>query len=103
MRSMHKALLAVMLSAVLAGCGSTPTRESTGEYIDDATVTARIKSAFFKDEVVNALDIGVETFKGHVQLSGFADSQAVIRRADDIARGVPGVKSVENDIRLKAR
>lgn len=104
MQSRHKALSVLALSAVLAGgCNATPTRESTGEYIDDAAITARIKSEFVKDAQVNALDVSVETFKGHVQLSGFADTPLAIRRADSIARLVSGVKSVDNDIRLKSQ
>ena len=103
MRKIHQALYALALSAAVFGCSATPTRESTGEYIDDAAVTARIKSEFVKDELVSALDIKVETFKGHVQLSGFADSPSAIPRAASIARAVPGVRAVDNDIRLKSQ
>lgn len=96
-------ILALLLTATMAGCAASPTRESTGEYIDDATITTRVKSAFVKDEEISALDIKVNTFKGKVQLAGFADDTKAIRRAEDIARSVPGVKEVENDIHLKAR
>jgi hypothetical protein len=43
----------------------------------------------------------VETFKGIVQLSGFVNSRADINKAVAVARGVGGVKSVKNDMRLK--
>jgi osmotically-inducible protein OsmY len=55
-----------------------------------------------RDEAVSALRIGVETYKGKVQLSGFANSPQEITRATELARTVPGVKAVDNDIRLKS-
>lgn len=94
-------LSVLSLFAVLAGCASTPTSTSTGEYIDDATITTKVKAAFVKDPEVSALDVHVTTFKGVVQLSGFADNQNAIDRAGELARNVKGVKSVKNDIRLK--
>ncbi len=87
---------------MLAACGATPTRESPGEYIDDATITTKVKSAFVADKTVSAMDVKVETYKGTVQLSGFAKSQNEINQAVAIARGVKGVQSVKNDILLKA-
>ena len=92
------ALLGVALAA---GCSSTPTRESTGEYIDDTTLTTRVKAKFVEDPSVSAMAINVETFKGVVQLSGFANSQAEANRAVQLAQATSGVKSVKNDIRLK--
>lgn len=88
---------------LLAACGSTPTRESPGQYIDDAAITTKVKSSFVADKTVDAVDIKVETYKGTVQLSGFAKSQAEINKAVEIARGVTGVTTVKNDILLKAR
>jgi len=93
-------VIAALLLA-LAGCAGTGTQESTGEYLDNSVITAKVKSAFVRDEQVGALDIKVTTFKSEVQLSGFADSQAEIDRAVEIARGVEGVKSVKNNIQLK--
>lgn len=94
-------LVALLLAGLLAACGGTPSKESTGEYIDDTAITARVKAAFVKDNQVKAANIKVETFKGTVQLSGFAESSAEIDRAVQTARLVPGVKAVTNDIRLK--
>jgi osmotically-inducible protein OsmY len=88
--------------ASFLGCASSPHKESTGEFFDDATLTAKVKAAFVKDPEVKAIDINVETFKGVVQLSGFANSQAEISKAVKLARDVNGVKSVKNDIRLKS-
>lgn len=93
---------ALIASALLTACGGTPTRESTGEYIDDTTITTKVKAALIADETVKAINVSVKTFKGNVQLSGFADNKAEIGRAVEIASGVVGVKSVQNDIKLKS-
>ena len=87
----------------LTGCSKTSTRQSTGEVIDDTAITTKVKAAFVKDSTVKALDINVETFRGTVQLSGFADSSAEKKRAEELARGVAGVNKVENKIELKAK
>ncbi len=89
----------VALTAV--GCASTSTRSSTGEYVDDAVITTKVKAAFAADPTVKATEINVETFKGDVQLSGFVAQPGDAQRAVDIARGVKGVTSVKNDIRVK--
>lgn len=89
----------ILVSSLLLGCAGTSTQESTGEYVDDSVITAKVKSAFAADKQVSALNIKVSTFKGTVQLSGFAGSQQEINRAVELAREVPGVKSVKNDIR----
>jgi hyperosmotically inducible protein len=97
------AVLGLASPVVLTACGSTPTRESPGQYVDDTTITTKVKADFVADKTVDATDIKVETYKGTVQLSGFAKSQAEINRAVQIARNVTGVQSVKNDILLKAR
>lgn len=100
-RTIARTTLLVAVLTALTACGGTPTRESTGEYIDDSVITTKVKAAFVEDKTVNALDIKVVTFKGAVQLSGFANSPQEIDRAVQIARSVKGVTSVKNDIRLK--
>jgi osmotically-inducible protein OsmY len=90
-------------AVVLAGCAESRTKESTGQYIDDATITSKVKAALAADPNTSALDINVETYKGVVQLSGFADSEAEKRQASRVASGISGVKSVKNDVRVKMR
>lgn len=94
--------LGIAAPVLVVGCASTPTKESAGEYVDDATITTKVKAAFVADKAVSAMAINVETFKGTVQLSGFANSQNEINQAVALARSVKGVKAVKNDIRLKA-
>jgi len=103
MRSIQKIFIGIMVAASLiaAGCASTARQESFGEGVDDSVITTKVKAKYVEDKTVSALNVNVETFKGTVQLSGFANSQAEINRAVEIARGVKGVASVKNDIRLK--
>ena len=62
----------------------------------DALVTAKVKSALIADPDVKALKIDVDTRDGAVTLSGSADSAAHSDKATSVARGVEGVKSVDN-------
>ena len=94
----------VVLAMVLAstwGCGSTAKTEGPGEYVDDAVITSKVKAAIFNDPTLKVNEINVETFKGVVQLSGFVRTQSDIDQAVKVARGIAGVKSVKNDMRLK--
>src|SRR5690349_9403937 len=104
MKQFNKYLSAVFLAvslASVAGCASTPQQQGTGEFIDDAVITTKVKAAFVEDPITKALEIKVKTFKGEVQLSGYVSSQEAINRAVELARGVEGVKSVRNDMVLK--
>lgn len=85
-----------------SGCAGTATRESTGEYIDDASITTKVKAAFVKDPMVKAMQVNVDTFKGTVQLSGFVDTAEQKSRAEEIARGINGVANVKNNITVKS-
>ena len=99
------ALLALAASTPLftSGCAGTPTRRSTGEFVDDATLTTKVKSAFVSDPVVKALDVKVDTFKGNVQLNGFVDTAEEKARAEQIARTITGVVSVQNALTVKTQ
>jgi hyperosmotically inducible protein len=83
-----------------AGCSSTAEHRSTGAFIDDSTITAKVKGAFVKDEVVKAIDVKVDTYNGAVQLSGFVETAEQRTRAEQIARGVAGVRDVTNNVQL---
>src|SRR5512134_3098643 len=92
--------VAVSLVSVV-GCASGPQKEGTGEYIDDTAITTKVKAAIFNEPTLKSAEINVETFKGVVQLSGFVKERADIDKAVTVARGISGVKSVKNDMRLK--
>lgn len=94
-------LLAAAALTGVVGCASTATQESTGQYMDDTAITAKVKTAIFNDASLKSAEINVETFKGVVQLSGFINSSADIQHAVQLAQSVSGVRSVRNDMRLK--
>lgn len=95
------AMFVAMTLAAIGGCASTAQKEGTGEYVDDTAITTKVKTAIFSEPTLKVAEINVETFKGVVQLSGFVKTQGDISKAGDVARGVGGVKSVKNDIRIK--
>ncbi|MGE5097288.1 MAG: BON domain-containing protein [Betaproteobacteria bacterium] len=94
-------LAGVILMATTLGCASTAKHEGTGEYMDDTVITGKVKTAMLAEPALKSAEINVETFKGVVQLSGFVSSQAAQEKAVVVARGVAGVKSVKNDMRVK--
>lgn len=97
--------LAAAALAGLGACASSDdrdTRRSTGEFTDDAALTAKVKSAIATDAgAKTAAAVNVETYRGVVQLTGFVDSDEQATRAVSAAKKVQGVRSVKNDIRLK--
>ena len=97
--SFARIVMVGLVASAVAACAGAPTR--TGEYIDDTLITSKVKAKFVESSDVSAAAVNVETFKGTVQLSGFVNSEDERRRAEELARGVQGVKLVKNDIRLK--
>lgn len=89
--------------ALLAGSGCAVNRgqETTGAYIDDATITTQVKSRMLENKDVAGTSISVETLNGTVMLSGFAKNDLERRTAETIARGVNGVKEVKNQIAVR--
>ena len=92
-------VLAGVLILGLAGCASSG--EKTGAYVDDSWITTKVKSEMVANNDVSARNISVNTTKGVVKLTGTAASLQESNRAAQIARGVAGVKAVENDIRVQ--
>jgi hyperosmotically inducible periplasmic protein len=98
-------MLAATLALAVAACASREgeKKESAGQYIDDATVTAKVKTAIATDVGARAAaNVNVETYRGVVQLSGFADNEEQASKAVAAAKKVNGVRSVRNDIRVKS-
>jgi len=96
-----RVLLVLLALVVVAGCASTRTQESSGQYVDSSVITAKVKSAILDDPALKVFDISVETFKDGVQLSGFVNSAEIKSRATVVASHVSGVKSVKNDLIVK--
>jgi osmotically-inducible protein OsmY len=99
-QSAAAAALAALALAGAAGCAPTPTRQSTGEMVDDAALTARVKSALINEPGVKSTAINVETFRGTVSLSGFVDSTEMAQKAVTAAENVRGARQPGLDDRV---
>jgi len=98
--SMHpiKAFSAIVATVILTmtlGCASTRTHEGTGQYVDDAAITTKVKTAILGEPGLKVREINVETFKGVVQLSGFVSSRKDIASAVSLTRRTAGLTLTE--------
>jgi hyperosmotically inducible periplasmic protein len=104
--SLNKTLVLIgltgALGAFLAGCGpSQQAPETTGNYIDDSAITAKVKAALIGDEAVKAFSIQVNTTHGVVELTGLVDNSDEKAAAAKDATAIAGVTDVKNDITTK--
>jgi len=100
-RTLLRLTMIAALTLTAGACTSTATQRNVAEYTDDAAVTARVKLALANTPGVKATDIQVETYRGVVQLSGFAESSEMANLATSTARQIAGVREVKNDIRMR--
>lgn len=105
MKTSQSRLIAAALVATsvfsVAGCAVTRDQSTVGQYVDDTAITTQVKAKFAESPVVSAMAISVETLNGVVQLSGFAKNDTERNAAGSIARDVPNVKAVRNNIVVK--
>ena len=117
-----KTLLAVMLTSAVA-TGSAYAENSTtdktqsgvesagqkvdssmnkvGNFMDDSTITAKVKAALVDHDSIKSTDISVKTDQKVVTLSGFVESQAQAEEAVKVAKGVEGVTSVSDKLHVR--
>lgn len=94
-------VLALITAVFAAGCASSRTQQSAGEYVDDAVVTSKVKAKIVESQALKGFQIDVDTFRGNVLLSGFVDNPEQVKQAVQIAKSVDGVKSVKNSLVVK--
>lgn len=95
---------AAMVGGGAAGGYAVGTDERpAGTMVDDAAITAKVKTEFIGDKNVKARNIDVDTVAGVVVLSGYVDSQQEVNRAGQLAKSVPGVVRVKNELRVGSR
>ena len=99
-KTLANACLGVTL-AITVGCSATQTSESTGQYIDSAAITTKVKAKLLDKLGTKSLSIKVKSYKEEVQLSGFVDSQKIKVQAAKVAQSVGDVKKVRNDLVVK--
>jgi hyperosmotically inducible periplasmic protein len=93
--------LAIGVAVVAIGCGSTSADRTAGQSIDDRAISRRVQEALSADPAYKFGDVKVTTYEGKVQLGGFVDRGEQKGQAEDIAKKIPGVKEVKNDITMK--
>jgi osmotically-inducible protein OsmY len=93
-------VVAVML-LLLAACSSM-TGKTLGENIDDAGITAAVKSKLAAEKISTVTRIDVDTNQGVVALNGTVQTEAMRARAAQVAREVKGVRDVVNNLRVQA-
>jgi osmotically-inducible protein OsmY len=94
-------VVCLCLIAVFLGCAATQERDSTGQYLDDSVITAKVKAAILGEATLKVFEIGVKTYHGIVQLSGFVDKQENIDKATEVTSKIAGVKEVKNSLLVK--
>lgn len=95
-------IVAVVAMASMAACTATRTTRSAGETLDDATVTAKVKTALARDPATSAYKIEVESYRGEVQLNGFVETADMKSSATRVAKSVGGVKKVSNNLQVSS-
>lgn len=101
-RNVSLTVCLLVAAPLVTGC-ATDQQRTAGQTVDDATITAKVKSQLLADPDVSALNVNVTTYKGQVQLSGYVDNPAQRSKAEQIAKNVDGVKAVSNDLIVKAQ
>ena len=93
--------LCAALCLSLGACAVERHQETVGAYVDDATVTTKVKARLAQDSQVSATAISVQTLNGTVELSGFAKSADEKMQAERDAYSVSGAKIVHNSILVR--
>ena len=100
MKRLQKTLAALGFAASLfmAGCAGDNSSRSTGEVIDDTAIHAKVKAALINDPVISGTKIDVGVSRGVVSLNGAVNGDVEKRKAEEVTRGVNGVRGVENNL-----
>jgi hyperosmotically inducible periplasmic protein len=85
----------VLIIGLLIGCAATPEQRSTGEILDDTTITTKVKTSLLADPMVSAFAISVDTTRAIVSLTGIVNSAGERSRAIQIAQETGGVRRVD--------
>jgi len=97
-----KAWIVGMMFLALVGCQAM-TGKTAGQNVDDASLTASVKSTLVSDKAANLTRIDVDTNNGVVSLNGVVESAQQKARAEELARRVNGVKGINNNLQISSR
>lgn len=107
--TLSKLLIFILLIGATTGCASwrdrdtesAPTDRGAGTtQTDDAALTAKVKAKLLSDDVLNGMNIDVDTQNGVVFLNGVVDSQDQKQKAIELARNTEGVREVEDNLKV---
>ncbi|SFN19141.1 hyperosmotically inducible protein [Izhakiella capsodis] len=70
-------------------------------YMSDSSITAKVKAALLNDSTIKSSDISVNTHQGVVTLEGIVPSQDLAGKTVMVAKGVTGVRSVSDKLRVQ--
>jgi osmotically-inducible protein OsmY len=90
----------VAIAILAAGCTSSPPRSAAQARADEATAN-RIYAALNNEPVYYFRDVDVGVDDGVARLSGYVWTTAALYRAQRIARSVPGVTAVKDELQLE--
>ena len=102
MKNMKAMMVMACVLAGTAGCNVFRGESTAGEYVDDVAITTQVKYELLDSKKVDGLDVNVDVTNGKVKLTGWASSEAERLKATDLARAVKGVKSVDNQMKVKS-
>ena len=95
LRGGQRLLGTVLIIGLLIGCAATPEQRSTGEILDDTTITTKVKTSLLADPMVSSFAISVDTTRAVVSLTGIVNSAGERSRAIQIAQETGGVRKVD--------
>jgi hyperosmotically inducible periplasmic protein len=101
-RAMRSMTVLVMVLTVMAGCRSM-TGKSAGTNVDDASITANVKSRLVAEKASNLTRVDVDTNNGTVYLNGTVETTEHKAKAEQLAWQAKGVKSVVNNLQIQKR
>ena len=96
-------VFSVACALAFSACASDPHGRTVGTTVDDAVITSSVKSSLIADDLVDAFEIEVDTYRSTVMLSGFVETQNQIERAVEIAKKTEGVQKVVNKLAIKPK
>jgi len=99
---MKRLLTLILLLAFACSCASM-TGRTAGEIVDDSSITTAINVKIIEEPELKYLKINVDTFRGHVTLTGTAPSAQAEQRLIELASGVRGVKSVKSNLIIERK
>ncbi len=88
------------LVAPMAAYADDTSKDTTGQYFDDASITTKVKMAFTEDKWIKGRDISVRTDHGVVDLTGNVNSKDESDRATELATKVKSVQAVHNNLTI---